>query len=81
MRGELGQLICRQHARIAALVDIDKRNRLGAAAVINLLARGATIVRAVLVQEQVVVFVRVVYDEDASGWGRGGGGSRGDGGG
>ena len=79
MRRERAQLIRRQHARITTILgDIHKRNRLGAPAVINLLAGVAAIVRAVLVQVHPFVLVRVVCDEDASGWGRRGGGGRGD---
>ena len=82
MRRERAQLIRRQDAGITAILgDIDKGNWGSAPAVINLLARVAAVVRAVLVQVHPFVFIRVVRDEDASGGGGGGGGSRGGGGG
>ena len=39
VRGELEQLIRRQHARITTFVDLNERNRRGAPAVIDMLAR------------------------------------------
>ena len=70
MRGELAQLIRRQHARVAPVVDIDEGDRRGAPAVIDRLARVVAVVDAILVQKDVVVFVREVCDENASRWGR-----------